>query len=83
MMFDPFLLDESITPDSVKKTLKSQDWGKGTETVDIYSLGKSEAELLFFAALMMSVRLNEKQLIQEVLEGIPHTDGIISLASCL
>lgn len=29
MMFDPFLLDESITPDSVKKTLKSKDWAKG------------------------------------------------------
>jgi hypothetical protein len=37
MMFDPFLLDESITPDSVKKTLKSQDWGKGTETVVNFS----------------------------------------------
>jgi len=29
MMFDPFFLDESITPDSVKKTLKEKDWGKG------------------------------------------------------
>jgi periodic tryptophan protein 2 len=29
LQFDPFFLDESITPESVKKTLKTKDWGKG------------------------------------------------------
>ena len=29
MVFDPFLLDESITPDSIRKTLQDGDWPKG------------------------------------------------------
>ncbi|XP_065337369.1 periodic tryptophan protein 2 homolog [Cloeon dipterum] len=53
MMFDPFFLDESITPDSVKKTVRSKEWSK---------------------ALMMAIKLNEKPLLQEVLESVPHQD---------
>ena len=29
MVFDPFLLDESITPVSIRKTLQDGDWSKG------------------------------------------------------
>jgi hypothetical protein len=29
MVFDPFLLDESVTPDSIRKTLQDGDWPKG------------------------------------------------------
>jgi len=29
MVFDPFLLDESVTPDSIRKTLQDGDWTKG------------------------------------------------------
>jgi periodic tryptophan protein 2 len=29
MVFDPFLLEQSITPDSVRKTLQEEDWPKG------------------------------------------------------
>ncbi|XP_059484543.1 periodic tryptophan protein 2 homolog [Neocloeon triangulifer] len=53
MMFDPFFLDESITPESMKKILKEKEWSK---------------------ALMMATKLNEKPLIQEVLETIPASD---------
>jgi periodic tryptophan protein 2 len=31
MVFDPFLLEQSITPDSVRKTLKEEDWSKGID----------------------------------------------------
>jgi len=29
MVFDPFLLDESVTPVSIRKTLQDGDWPKG------------------------------------------------------
>jgi hypothetical protein len=31
MVFDPFLLDESITPDSIRRTLQDGDWPKGRD----------------------------------------------------
>lgn len=29
MVFDPFQLEQSITPDSIRKTLQEGDWAKG------------------------------------------------------
>jgi hypothetical protein len=31
VVFDPFLLEQSITPDSVKKALQEEDWPKGID----------------------------------------------------
>ncbi|XP_034948808.1 periodic tryptophan protein 2 homolog [Chelonus insularis] len=50
LVFDPFYLDLGITVDSVKKTLKEEEYAK---------------------ALMMALKLNEKDLIQNVVEKIP------------
>jgi len=60
MVFDPFLLDESVTPDSIRKTLQDGDWAK---------------------ALMMSIKLNESDLIQEVMESIRPSDVEITVRS--
>uniref|UniRef100_A0A1B6D3H1 Small-subunit processome Utp12 domain-containing protein n=1 Tax=Clastoptera arizonana TaxID=38151 RepID=A0A1B6D3H1_9HEMI len=49
-LFDPFQLDISITPDSIRQTLYQQEYSK---------------------ALMMSLRLNEQFLVQEVVESVP------------
>lgn len=29
VVFDPFQLEQSITPDSIRKTLQEEDWAKG------------------------------------------------------
>uniref|UniRef100_K3X6G0 Small-subunit processome Utp12 domain-containing protein n=1 Tax=Globisporangium ultimum (strain ATCC 200006 / CBS 805.95 / DAOM BR144) TaxID=431595 RepID=K3X6G0_GLOUD len=50
LTFDPFDLDEDITPDSIKRTLKRQEFTK---------------------ALLMSLHLNEEDLIETCVEGVP------------
>ncbi|XP_044526133.1 periodic tryptophan protein 2 homolog [Gracilinanus agilis] len=50
LVFDPFELDISITPSSVRATLRQKEFTK---------------------AIMMAFRLNEKKLIQEVIESVP------------
>jgi hypothetical protein len=30
MVFDPFQLEQSITPESIRKSLQEEDWAKGT-----------------------------------------------------
>ncbi|TMW63776.1 hypothetical protein Poli38472_002717 [Pythium oligandrum] len=50
LTFDPFDLDEEITSDNIKRTLKKQEFAK---------------------ALLMSLHLNEEELIQRCVEGIP------------
>lgn len=60
MVFDPFLLEQSITPDSVRKTLQEEDWPK---------------------ALMMSIRLNELELIQQVVETTRPSDVEMTVRS--
>jgi periodic tryptophan protein 2 len=52
LTFDPFDLDEDITSESIKRTLKRQEYAK---------------------ALLMSLHLNEEDLIQRCLEGTPLT----------
>ncbi|KAG7196594.1 hypothetical protein KM043_013084 [Ampulex compressa] len=60
LVFDPFLLEVGITPDTVKDTLNDKEYSK---------------------ALMMSLKLNEKLLIQCVLENIPHVDIELTVTS--
>lgn len=50
LVFDPFMLELGVTPESTRKTLENQDYAK---------------------ALMMAVKMNEQDLIQEVVESIP------------
>ena len=50
LTFDPFDLDEDITPESIKRTLKRQEFTK---------------------ALLMSLHLNEEDLIAQCVEGVP------------
>lgn len=49
-LFDPYLLDESITPNSIRAAKKQKKYS---------------------SAIMMSLRLNEKPLIKEVVEYVP------------
>ncbi|KAJ4452083.1 hypothetical protein ANN_03599 [Periplaneta americana] len=60
MVFDPFQLEMSITPDAVKKTLKDCDYAK---------------------ALMMAIKLNEQNLIQEVIESTKPNDVELTVRS--
>ncbi|XP_069680364.1 periodic tryptophan protein 2 homolog [Periplaneta americana] len=60
MVFDPFQLEMSITPDAVKKTLKDCDYAK---------------------ALMMAIKLNEQNLIQEVIESTKPSDVELTVRS--
>jgi periodic tryptophan protein 2 len=53
MVFDPFDLDEDVTPQNILKALKRGEYLK---------------------ALVMSFRLNEKEIILKVIEGIPYGD---------
>lgn len=50
LTFDPFDLDEEITSDSIKRTLKRQQFAK---------------------ALLMALHMNEEDLIQRCVEGVP------------
>ncbi|XP_014251335.1 periodic tryptophan protein 2 homolog [Cimex lectularius] len=49
-LFDPYQLEESITPDSVREARLNKNYSQ---------------------AVMMALRLNERSLIKEVVEGIP------------
>uniref|UniRef100_A0A8D8SE18 Periodic tryptophan protein 2 homolog n=1 Tax=Cacopsylla melanoneura TaxID=428564 RepID=A0A8D8SE18_9HEMI len=59
-VFDPFLLDISITPQSVKEALADQDYAK---------------------AVMMSLKLNEQNLIIHVLESVRTQDIALTVRS--
>ncbi|DAZ99051.1 TPA: hypothetical protein N0F65_010937, partial [Lagenidium giganteum] len=50
LTFDPFDLDEEITPDNIKRTLKRQEFAK---------------------ALLMSLHLNEEDMIEKCVETVP------------
>ncbi|XP_021930925.1 periodic tryptophan protein 2 homolog isoform X2 [Zootermopsis nevadensis] len=60
MVFDPFQLEQDITPNSIRKSLQEEDWAK---------------------ALMMSLKLNEHDLIQEVVESIRPVDVELTVRS--
>ncbi|KAJ1525853.1 hypothetical protein ONE63_009048 [Megalurothrips usitatus] len=50
LVFDPFMLELGVTPESTRKTLQDKDYAK---------------------ALMMALKMNEQDLVQEVLESVP------------
>ncbi|KAM5441587.1 U3 snoRNP protein [Microsporum ferrugineum] len=75
MVFDPFDLDISITPDSILATVAaakkaaSSQISKNTPLSDSTSSGSS-----FLKAIVMAFRLNESELIRTVYESIPPSE---------
>lgn len=61
LTFDPFDLDEDITPETIKRTLKRTQYAK---------------------ALLMSLHLNEEDLIERCLESVP-VENIVLVAQAL
>ncbi|KAK3923293.1 Periodic tryptophan protein 2-like protein [Frankliniella fusca] len=60
LVFDPFMLELGVTPESTRKTLKDCDYAK---------------------ALMMAVKMNEQDLIREVVETIPVASVELTVSS--
>jgi periodic tryptophan protein 2 len=67
VVFDPFDLDISITPDTIIDTLEAAKNASSSTSTDA-------EEPSFLKALIMAFRLNEAPLIRTVYEGVPHAD---------
>ncbi|EFW22660.1 hypothetical protein D8B26_006252 [Coccidioides posadasii str. Silveira] len=68
LVFDPFDLDISITPDSIIATVAAAKSASSTSSTT------DPSESSFLKALIMSFRLNESSLIRTVYESIPPRD---------
>lgn len=75
LMFDPYQLDLDITPESIKETIKKHNYAKGNilffiDYKNILILTQSNS-LVFHIALIMSLKLNESNIVREVFECVP------------
>lgn len=80
LVFDPFELELGITPQTVKETLVKREHAKGLYYHSFLLKNKSflmtaSVYYRFITALMMALKLNERLLIQEVVENIPYGDS--------
>ncbi|KAK2748503.1 hypothetical protein FQN57_000636 [Myotisia sp. PD_48] len=71
MVFDPFDLDVSITPDSILATVAAAKKSTLLSSSRASSDHSATSDSSFLKALVMSFRLNESELIRAVYESIP------------
>lgn len=74
LVFDPFDLDISITPDSILATVAAAKAAFSSLTSTSLSNSTDPSDSSFLKALVMSFRLNESSLIRSVYEAIPPRD---------
>lgn len=83
LVFDPFDLDISITPDSILETVRAAKLASSSSSTTSTSKSlstntsldsTSPSDSSFLKALVMSFRLNESDLIRTVYESIPPPD---------
>lgn len=79
-VFDPFHLDIDVTPESIKNTLDDKDYSKGILRSIYYVPFRfrpwlHENNTKYFSALIMCLKLNEKEIVQQVVESTPPDDS--------
>lgn len=74
LVFDPLELSVGITPETLRETLQQQDYAKGkSNSINLKFQGCFIKFIICISALMMAIKLGEKQLVQNVIESVPYT----------
>jgi len=77
-IFDPFNLEIGITPKAARENLDKKEYASGELNLVLCTFSyELNLKYLFYSisALMMALRLNEPNLITEILESIPMKDS--------
>ncbi|KAF3479545.1 periodic tryptophan protein 2 [Arthroderma uncinatum] len=74
MIFDPFDLDISITPDSILATVAAAKKAASLQLSNSSTSDPTTSDSSFLKALIMAFRLNESELIRTVYESIPPSE---------
>lgn len=72
LIFDPWDLQIDITPKSIKNAIQEDDYLNGNL---LWLFLNNCCNKRFLLALTMALKLNEVNLIQEVIETVPVNDG--------